>query len=137
MADQLVSKPKWPPWMHVHHAIEGYFDFMGRAPRAQFGWWFLFLIAGYVGTLWVDMAFIDQQQGADTVPSFVLFMTATLVPTLSLMIRRLHDAGYHGWVSLLVLLPYVGGLLLGYYFFQPTQPHPNKFGLRPSPFKSI
>ena len=37
-----------------------------------------------------------------------LFWLAIIVPLISLTVRRLHDAGYCGWLVLLNLVPYVG-----------------------------
>jgi uncharacterized membrane protein YhaH (DUF805 family) len=39
----------------------------------------------------------------------VLFYLAILVPSIAVTVRRLHDAGYSGWLILLGLIPWLGG----------------------------
>jgi hypothetical protein len=44
------------------------------------------------------------------------------VPNLALTVRRLHDAGYSGWLVLLGLVPYLGGLILLIFAVLPSSP---------------
>ena len=71
-----------------------YFDFGGRATRAEFWWWMLFLAISY-GVLY----------GIERLVSWggvfeALFSLATLLPTLTVTTRRLHDIGKSGWWQL-------------------------------------
>jgi uncharacterized membrane protein YhaH (DUF805 family) len=40
------------------------------------------------------------------------WLLATLVPVVALVVRRLHDANYNGWMALLGLIPFAGGIVL-------------------------
>lgn len=56
--------------------------------------------------------------------TFILLMLlslATIVPSLALTWRRLHDAGFSGLIYLIVLVPYVGGLVVFIFTFLGTQ----------------
>ena len=54
------------------------------------------------------------------------------MPTVAVTVRRLHDAGYSGWLVLLALVPWLGGLILLIFTVLPAAPtgygHP--FGYR-------
>lgn len=51
-----------------------------------------------------------------------LFWAATIVPSLAITWRRLHDAGFSGLFFFLSLIPYVGGLILLVFTVLPTKP---------------
>ena len=57
-----------------------------------------------------------------------LFLLATFIPGLALIVRRQHDIGLSGWFYLLVLVPYVGGLIVFVFTLIPSQKHDNKWG---------
>ena len=101
---------------------ERYMKFDGRARRSEY-WWFLLFI--FVVAL--VLAVIDN---------FVLGMSllgglwslGTLLPSLGVAIRRLHDLDKSGWWLLLAFVPLVGGLVLLYWFCQPGTSGDNQFG---------
>ena len=41
-----------------------------------------------------------------------LFFLSTIVPTIAVTIRRLHDTGNSGYLYLLNLIPYIGGIIV-------------------------
>ncbi|MBC8831010.1 DUF805 domain-containing protein, partial [Escherichia coli] len=41
-----------------------------------------------------------------------LYLLAALLPTISLMVRRLHDSGKSGFFVLLSLIPFAGGIIM-------------------------
>ena len=61
----------------------------------------------------------------------ILFMLAILVPNLAVGVRRLHDLGKSGWMLLIGLIPFFGGLYLLFLFAQPGQSGPNQYGPDP------
>ena len=48
---------------------------------------------------------------------------ATLLPSLEMAVRRLHDVGKSGWWLLLGFVPFVGQLVLLYFYVQPSSPN--------------
>ena len=90
--------------------------FSGRASRSEYWWWALIafvisLVLQLVGSLVSGGGFFldPADAGLDlrqvllpAVPSLV-WSLATLVPTLALTVRRLHDTNRSGWWYLLVL----------------------------------
>ena len=54
-----------------------------------------------------------------------------LLPSLSVTVRRLHDAGYSGWFLLLNFIPYIGGLILFILTVMDSEPETNRWGPNP------
>lgn len=77
-----------------------YFDFKGRTSRSNFWWAILgqFIVSIFVGVL----ANILTSDAVNTLWSLV-----TLIPGLSLNVRRLHDVDRSGWWIVLVYVPIV------------------------------
>lgn len=91
-----------------------YAAFEGRASPGEYWWWVLFIILSYLG-LGALLTVMVRSAGVD--PIFpggvaVAWWLATLLPTLAVTVRRLHDTGRSGWTYLLNFVPEVGGLIL-------------------------
>ena len=85
---------------------QNYFNFKGKAGLAEF-WYFVlfyFVIA-------VILGIIDSLVGAKNIIVYV-FALASLLPSLGLTVRRLHDVGKSGWFILVSLIPIVGAIWL-------------------------
>jgi|SRR6185369_3820117 uncharacterized membrane protein YhaH (DUF805 family) len=76
--------------------------FSGRAPRAEY-WWF------YLGTVIVSFVFklIDKMLGTDDVIGGIVSL-GLLIPSIAVTVRRLHDTDRSGWW----LLAFVGAIAL-------------------------
>lgn len=111
-----------------------YGDFSGRTRRREF-WMFslihgLILLALALLGLWLAPAPKDSPPVAILLLS-VVYLLAAAVPTLAITARRLHDAGYSGWMQLLGLIPYVGGLIVLIFNVLDSAPGDNKWGPNP------
>jgi uncharacterized membrane protein YhaH (DUF805 family) len=95
-------------------------DFEGRAKRPEFWWFVLFCV---VGALVLEV-----------VGSYVswAFSLATLIPSLAVGARRLHDVNKSGWLQLLGLIPILGWIYLIYVCAQPGDTGDNQYGAAPS-----
>lgn len=106
--------------------FERYALFEGRARRAEF-WWFwlanvivvvvLATLAGAVSSIFWLL--------------YVLYGVAMIVPSIAVAIRRLHDTGKSGWLLLLGLVPFVGGIILLVFYLIDSTPGTNEYGLSP------
>lgn len=92
-----------------------YADFNGRARRSEYWWFFLFIVLGSIAASVID----------DTVN--LLFTLATLLPSLAVAARRLHDIGRSGWWLLLGFIPLIGALVLIYFMVLEGEGE-NRFG---------
>jgi uncharacterized membrane protein YhaH (DUF805 family) len=98
-----------------------YVDFQGRAARAEYWYWVLFVvITGVV------LRFIGHILFGGVLLSSV-FHLAVFLPGLAVAARRLHDTDRSGWWLLLALIPIVGWLVLIFFMVQPGTPGPNQF----------
>lgn len=81
-----------------------YVNFRGTATRPEFWYWFLF-------TTLVGIVTSALEATGNIATAFSL---ATFLPTLSVTVRRLRDAGF-SWVWLLMPLPFVVPFTIGLY----------------------
>jgi uncharacterized membrane protein YhaH (DUF805 family) len=104
---------------------EHYFDFNGRARRAEFWWYMLvyFIIAVVLGV-------VQSILGIGSVLTGLLAI-ALLLPNLGVGVRRLHDTNRSGWWILIGIIPIVGWILLIYWYVQPGTSGANEFGADP------
>jgi len=113
----------------VRAVFSKYATFDGRARRAEYWYFSLFL-----GLVYVAISVIGVL-GGDTMTSFAAVLQGvialgTLLPTLAVTARRLHDTGRSGWWMLLSLVPIVGLILLVWYCTRGTL-GTNRFGADP------
>ena len=118
-----------------------YVDFNGRARRREywgyvlFFWLFLILavLAGYVLDVMVGNVDPDDVAAPDAAPLLtVLFgsvaVFGSVLPGLAVAVRRFHDQNLTGWLYLLALIPYAGGLILLVFMLLPGTAGSNRFG---------
>ena len=60
-----------------------------------------------------------------------LFVLATLIPTIAVLVRRLHDTDRSGWWVLINFIPLIGSLVLLVFAVLDSQPGANRFGPNP------
>lgn len=117
----------------IRNGYAHYLHFEGKASRSQFWYWTLFsVLAGFVGGFIVG--FIEGFRGnAEAVADgssvlYWLFVIAVVVaftlPTISVSVRRLRDAGFSPWLYLLSFIPWVGLLVLIILCSMPTKNPP-------------
>ncbi len=58
-----------------------------------------------------------------------LYSLATLLPTIAVAVRRLHDAGQSGWMYLVGFIPVVGAFILIYFLIKPTSPEGDQYNV--------
>jgi uncharacterized membrane protein YhaH (DUF805 family) len=58
-------------------------------------------------------------------------MLAVLVPSLAVMIRRLHDIGKSGWWFFISFIPLIGSIWLLVLLVTDSQPGENQYGPNP------
>jgi len=122
------------------HALKNYAHFSGRARRREYNWFqlvtssilsvlvlaFLFSLLstiGVRGTITGNVLFVALL--GLLVMGFALLIA---VPSWSVLVRRLHDIGLSGWLSLLVFVPGCGFLFLVVVGLINGAAGPNKFG---------
>jgi uncharacterized membrane protein YhaH (DUF805 family) len=85
-----------------------YADFNGRASRPEY-WWF---------ALFIFLASAVLSMVSNVLPG--IFAIATLLPSLAVAARRLHDTERSGWWLLIGLVPVVGFIVLIVFLAQKS-----------------
>jgi uncharacterized membrane protein YhaH (DUF805 family) len=87
--------------------LENYADFTGRASRAEYWWYALALIAAFIVLRIVESIFgIGHMLFYSYGPLSALLWLATIVPSIAVGVRRLHDTNHSGYWLLICLVPY-------------------------------
>jgi uncharacterized membrane protein YhaH (DUF805 family) len=106
-------------------ALRQYADFEGRARRKEYWMFTLFnLIFAILAVV------IDGLIGTGAI-IYLFYVLATIIPNLSVSVRRLHDVGKSGWMYLVALIPLVGFIWLLVLFATDSQPGDNEYGPNP------
>jgi uncharacterized membrane protein YhaH (DUF805 family) len=119
-------------WMPLRR----YADFSGRSRRKEYWLFNLGVVLTYTVLLIVSFA----SSGPDGEPGavfglvgllFVGIWLALIIPSLAVLIRRLHDQERSGWFILLAFVPVIGGLVLLVFTLLPGTPGENRYGADP------
>lgn len=104
-----------------------YADFSGRARRSEYWYFVLFGILTYIVAGLADMLFVKLIG----FPILIwVAMLAMLVPSIAVVVRRLHDTSRSGWWMLLSLVPIASIVVLVFMFLDST-PGTNEYGPNP------
>ncbi|MHC6221757.1 DUF805 domain-containing protein [Arthrobacter sp. MMS24-S77] len=138
--------PLWAPYYGApigeaaRRFFKKYATFTGRASRSEYWWWTLISVvvsivlniitsvAGSAGATVSDAGTMVPGPGAIVgVILLVIWGLAVIVPSLALVVRRLHDANFSGWMILIGLVPFLGALALLVFMFLPPKPEGQRF----------
>lgn len=107
-----------------------YVTFSGRARRAEYWWWSLFVIIASIALGIVDGAIFGMSM-ENVGPLGALFSLGTLLPGIAVSVRRLHDLDRTGWWLLIAFLPIIGWIVLLVFFVTKGTSGANRFGPDP------
>lgn len=127
MSDVTVvpAKPPIDNWKSV--MTEKYMQFNGRARRAEL-WWYA-LINLVIFWVLLGLAFVfDGGLAAIFWAAYIVFWLVTIVPSLAVGVRRLHDTNKSGWMLLLVLVPFIGSLIILVFYLIDGDRGTNQYG---------
>jgi uncharacterized membrane protein YhaH (DUF805 family) len=114
-----------------------YFDFNGRTARDPFWYYVLAYVVLYAAVSIVQSVFgfhgMTPYGYYDYSPRPLtgLLALGLLLPGLGIAARRLHDIDRSAWWLLIGIVPFVGWLVLIYWYVQPGTAGSNQFGPDP------
>jgi len=108
-----------------------YATFEGRARRKEYWFFVLFYVLAIVALTIVDGLAGTFSEEAEIGLFSGLFVLATFVPSLAVMVRRLHDTDRSGWWVLINFIPLIGAIVLLVFTVLDSQPGANRFGPNP------
>ena len=108
-----------------------YAVFSGRARRKEYWFFSLFLAIAYVLLMIVDgiTGTLDPMSGLGLTTG--IFTLGSILPSIAVSVRRLHDTDRSGWWILIQLIPLIGGIVLLVFFCLDSSPGQNRFGANP------
>ena len=123
-------------WMLMPY--KRYADFSGRSQRKEY-WMFSLFMALVIFALIIIAAVFgalgNTRTGSGPTMLFiiptVLFVLVSLVPSIAVTVRRLHDQDKSGWFYLISFVPYVGGIIIFVLMCIDGTAGPNRFGPDP------
>ena len=118
----------------VKAVFSKYATFEGRARRAEYWWFVLFnlIVSVILGAAFGGghgMGEGGMMMGGNLVST--IWSLATLLPSIAVGARRLHDIDRSGWWLLIGFLPLIGWIVLLVFFVKSGTPGPNRFGTDP------
>ena len=110
--------------------LQKYADFSGRAPRAEYWWFYLMVIIGYfVASILDSLVGTGGMMGSFGVLTMIV-MLGLFLPSIAAGVRRLHDTDRSGWWLLIAIIPLIGLVLIYFLVLEGTKGD-NRFGADP------
>jgi len=113
--------------------FDNYANFSGRARRSEF-WYFtlmnmivvilLIIIAAVLAALHDNLAIVGMIL-------YFLYFALTIIPSLAVIVRRLHDVGKSGWYYFVSLIPFIGSIWLLVLLVTDSEYGTNAWGPNP------
>ncbi|MEO9952909.1 DUF805 domain-containing protein [Nonlabens sp.] len=115
----------------IGKCFTNYANFTGRARRSEYWYFrlfnlivllfffFIFILLGSVKEMRVVLLII-----------YILYAVATIIPSVAVTIRRLHDTGRSGWTFLLAFVP-VASIIILIYLTEDSKYDANQWGPNP------
>ena len=113
--------------------LKQYADFNGRARRKEYWMFFLFHIIALFVALAIDVAIgTGLNEGGSPVGFiYAIYAFGTFIPTIAVVVRRLHDVGKSGWWYFIAFVPIIGGIWLLVLMCTDSEDGTNEYGPNP------
>lgn len=107
-------------------------DFNGRSRRKEF---WMFQLFNFI--ISIVLGVISAVVGDTDLVLSTMYGLMILIPSLSVLVRRLHDTGRSGWWFFIILIPFVGAVVLLVFECLDSEPGVNQYGQCPKDDDSI
>ena len=113
-----------------------YTNFNGRARRSEYWFIQLFLVLTNLAAALIDLALMNGDvdrfiaNGGGGIVGLI-WILATIVPAIAVLIRRLHDTNRSGWWALIGLVPIAGAIVLLVFTVEDSSKGVNTYGASP------
>jgi uncharacterized membrane protein YhaH (DUF805 family) len=123
--------------------LKKYVVFSGRATRSEYWYFVLFNTIISMVLMGIDIAMgtgsAESTMSGDAGVSMNMsagiltgiYTLAVLLPSLAVLIRRLHDTDHSGWWVFISLIPLVGAIILLVFLVKDSTPGENQYGSNP------
>lgn len=121
----------------IQSGFKNYVTWRGRASRSEFWWWMLFVYLVQIPFSIIYSISVQNLVNAGTLEigmffnwAYYLMLVVSLVlvlPSISVLIRRLHDTDRSGGWYWILLIPVVGTIVLLVFTLSASTPGSNRF----------
>ena len=105
--------------------LSNYSDFSGRARRKEY--WFFILFNSIFLSLIMLFSFLMGLFLFGFI-AYLIYSIFIFIPSLAVLVRRLHDIGKTGWFFLITLIPIAGAVWLLILLLTESDPGINRYG---------
>ena len=111
--------------------LKKYAVFNGRARRKEYWYFVLFhmIISIVLGVIDGLTGSFSGEVGLGLLGA--IYALAVLIPSIAVIVRRLHDTDRSGWWILISLIPLIGTIVLIVFLVLDSTPGANRFGENP------
>ena len=109
---------------------KNYAVFQGRARRKEYWMFALFNFVICMALSMIGSLFIDSIGMASQIPYYI-YALAAFIPSLAVMVRRLHDVNKSGWWYFIILVPLIGIIWMLVLLCTEGDKGDNKYGPNP------
>lgn len=111
--------------------LRKYIVFSGRSRRREYWFFVLFstLIMIALSLIDISMGTVSSESGSGLLSN--IYALAVLLPSIAVLVRRLHDTNRSGWWILIIVIPLIGFIWLLVLTVLDSQPGDNRFGPYP------
>lgn len=118
---------KW----YLKVVCDNYANFTGRARREEYWMYTLFNSIFLIGIVAVSGVFVSITDTPAFMGLYLIYLLGIILPSLAVIVRRLHDVGKSGWFYFITLVPFVGPIWLFVLFVTEGDKGPNQYGPDP------
>jgi uncharacterized membrane protein YhaH (DUF805 family) len=111
--------------------LKKYAVFSGRTRRKEYWMFQLFNVLITIVLIAIDLKTGTSGRGVGIGLLTTLYFLAVFVPSLAVMVRRLHDIDHNGWWVLINLIPLFGPITILIFTVKDSQPGENQYGPNP------
>ncbi|MBK6834939.1 MAG: DUF805 domain-containing protein [Bacteroidetes bacterium] len=115
-------------------AFKKYATFTGRARRSEY--WYFALMNFLITLVLYVLVFVSAAAGSGLFAMIFgalifIYMLGSIVPSLAVLVRCLHDSGKSGWYYFVSLIPLAGPIWLLVLLATDSTPGDNEYGPNP------
>lgn len=119
---------------------KNYANFNGRARRSEYWYYTLMNVIILISLVILFTVCSTANLGGISwifIGLYFIFIIATIIPTLAVLVRRLHDVGKSGWFFFVYFIPLAGPIWLLVLLFTQGEQGENAYGPDPKGQVSI
>ena len=115
----------------IKTCFKKYITIKGRASRSEY-WWFQAMFAPLTMFVVIMSEAENLENSSELILWFYLFcfivVLVSIIPLITVTIRRFHDTNKSGWYFFLGLIPFVGSLIVTVMMIPEGTKGKNKYG---------